>query len=143
MTEVQFHFNTPDRLGYACRLLRKAYRKGAGVAVTGPPDDLDALDRALWVLDDIDFVPHLRVREPALVPARQRRSPLWLVDSLDAALHLPVVVNLGDDPARGFESFERVIEIVGNDDASREAGRARWRHYASRGYVITRHDVRS
>ena len=24
MTEVAFHFNAPDKLGYACRLLRKA-----------------------------------------------------------------------------------------------------------------------
>ena len=29
MTEVQFHFNVPDRLVYACRLLRKALRSGA------------------------------------------------------------------------------------------------------------------
>ena len=35
MTEVEFHVNVPDRLQYACRLLRKACRKGVRVAVTG------------------------------------------------------------------------------------------------------------
>ena len=29
MTEVAFHFNAPDKLGYACRLLRKAVATGA------------------------------------------------------------------------------------------------------------------
>ena len=28
MTEVDFHFNAPDKLGYACRLLRKAVANG-------------------------------------------------------------------------------------------------------------------
>ena len=36
MTEVTFHFNAPDKLGYACRLLRKAVGKGANVIVTLP-----------------------------------------------------------------------------------------------------------
>ena len=29
MTGVEFHFNAPDKLAYACRLLRKAAAKGA------------------------------------------------------------------------------------------------------------------
>ena len=33
MTEVAFHFNVPDKLGYACRLLRKAYAAGGPVGV--------------------------------------------------------------------------------------------------------------
>ena len=35
MTEVTFHFNAPDKLGHACRLLRKAVASGAKVVVTG------------------------------------------------------------------------------------------------------------
>ena len=37
--EVAFHFNAPDRVGYACRLLRKAYLKGARLWVRVPADD--------------------------------------------------------------------------------------------------------
>ena len=48
MTEVTFHFNVPDKLGYACRLLRKAYAAGGPVGVVAPPDTLRALDTALW-----------------------------------------------------------------------------------------------
>ena len=35
MTEVTFHFNAPDKLGHACRVLRKAVAAGAKVVVTG------------------------------------------------------------------------------------------------------------
>ena len=41
--EVAFHFNAPDRLVYACRLLRKAYLKGARLLVLAdePTGNLD------------------------------------------------------------------------------------------------------
>ena len=35
MTEIAFHFNVQDRIAYACRLLRKAYRSAAQVGVVG------------------------------------------------------------------------------------------------------------
>ena len=38
MTEVAFHFNAPDKLGYACRLLRKAVGTGARVLDLGCGD---------------------------------------------------------------------------------------------------------
>ena len=44
MTEVMFHLNVPDRLGYACRLLRKAHARGAKVVVSAPPATLARLD---------------------------------------------------------------------------------------------------
>ncbi|MDR3004056.1 MAG: DNA polymerase III subunit chi, partial [Acidovorax sp.] len=31
MTEVAFHFNAPDKLGYVCRFVRKALRHDARV----------------------------------------------------------------------------------------------------------------
>jgi DNA polymerase-3 subunit chi len=34
-----------------------------------------------------------------------------------------------------------VIEIVSGDDDDRQAARARWKHYAARGYAIQKHEV--
>jgi len=34
-----------------------------------------------------------------------------------------------------------LIEIVSTDDAQREAGRQRWKHYAGRGYSLKRFDA--
>ncbi len=141
MTEVEFHFNVADRLAYGCRLLRKASRRRVGVAVTAPAPILDALDRLLWTFADTDFVAHIRVSAAAPVPAHLQSTPVWLVERSEDGGHLPVLLNLGEEPADGFGSFERLIEIVSVDPAEREAGRQRWRHYASRGYSITRHEV--
>jgi DNA polymerase-3 subunit chi len=45
-------------------------------------------------------------------------------------------VNLGANLPARFERFERLIDIVGSDEADKLAGRARWRHYKDRGYAI-------
>ena len=38
MTEIGFHFNTPDKVNYACRLVRKAVSaRGLRVVVVGEP----------------------------------------------------------------------------------------------------------
>ena len=141
MTEVSFHFNVPDRLTYACRLLRKAARKGTTVVVAAPAPTLAALDRALWTFDALDFVPHVRLRPGEKVPPRLGATPLWLVEHAADAGHHEVLLNLGEEPADGFESFGRLIEIVSAGDQDRAAARQRWKHYAQRGYPIQRHEV--
>jgi DNA polymerase-3 subunit chi len=141
MTEVSFHFNVPHRLGYACRLLRKATRQGARLVVVGPGPMLAELDRDLWSFDPIDFVPHVRTIGGASLAPHLRATPVQLVDDLSCALHQQVLLNLGQELPQGFESFERVIEIVSTDPDERAAARVRWKHYATRGYAIERHEV--
>ena len=142
LTEVSFHFNVPDRTEYACRLLRKATRQGAKVVVTGPGDVLSGLDRALWVFDPIEFVPHALLRRHQPAPPHWLDTPVWLLVDSAAAVHHDVLLNLGHEAPAGFESFARLIEIVSADDENdRAAARARWKHYASRGYTIVRHEA--
>lgn len=138
MTEIAFHFNAPDRLAYTCRLLRKAVSAGARLVVTGPAEALDRLDTELWTFSATDFVPHCRAQaEPVLLVA----SPVVLASDPESAPHQQVLLNMGTGVPPGFERFERVIEVVGLDDSDRQQARSRWRHYADRGYAITRHDL--
>ena len=138
MTEVAFHFNAPDRVAYACRLLRKAVGSGAKLVVTGLPETLQQLDAALWTFSPTDFVPHCFLEsEPYVVAA----SPVILATSIQSVPHQQVLVNLGQLVPGGFERFERVIEVVGLDDEDRQLARGRWKHYADLGYAITRHDL--
>ncbi|MCA0327646.1 MAG: DNA polymerase III subunit chi [Proteobacteria bacterium] len=139
MTEVVFHFNVPDKLHYACRLLRKAYAAGDPVGVVASPEQLQTLDTTLWSFSALDFIPHCRASAPA--PLLQA-SPIVLAS---AAAELPqaaeVLVHLGETVPAGFERFSRLIELVAADDADRGLARQRWRHYADRGYAITHHDL--
>lgn len=139
MTEVSFHFNAPEKIGYACRLLRKAYRAGASsVVVVAAPETLRAVDAALWTISPLDFIPHCMASSAeALLDA----SPIVLAPDCAQARGSDVLVHLGETIPPGFERFGRLIELVGQDDADRSAARGRWRHYAERGYAIQRHDV--
>jgi len=139
MTEVAFHFNAPEKLGYACRLLRKAFASGARVAVTGEATLLRELDVALWTFSPLEFVPHCHVS--ATGSGVLDASAVVLVDSPQQAPHHQVLVNLGDAVPEGFERFERLIEVVTPDPEDRQRARTRWKHYADRGYAITRHDL--
>jgi DNA polymerase-3 subunit chi len=138
VTEVAFHFNAPDRVAYACRLLRKAAGSGAKVVVTGLPDTLQQLDNALWTFSPADFVPHCDLESDARVVAA---SPVILAASIQAVPHQQVLLNLGAAIPDGFDRFERVIEVVGLDDEDRQRARGRWKQYTDQGYTISRHDL--
>ena len=138
MTEVAFHFNAPDKVAYACRLLRKAVASQARVVVTGPAELLHRLDLALWTFSPLDFVAHCMGDSPAQVLAA---SPVVLVESVLATPHQQVLLNLSDRVPDGFERFERLIEVVTEDADDRNGARDRWRHYAARGYAIERKDL--
>ena len=141
MTEITFHFNVRDRTTYACRLLRKAVRRQARIAVTADDETLSTLDRQLWEFDPAEFIPHVRVRAAQGVTARMRETPIWLVDAPIGSDGHEVLVNLGAGTPLGFESYAKLIEIVSTSDDDRSAARLRWRHYAHRGYPIARHEV--
>lgn len=141
MTDIGFHYNAPDKLNYACRLVRKAVNaRGLRVVIVGDARALDVVDAALWQLAPSDFVAHCRSDAPAHVVAR---SPVVLsLEGADAAMlpHREMLVNLGHDVPAGFERYERMIDIVSAEPDDRQIGRARWRHYADRGYTIQPHD---
>jgi DNA polymerase-3 subunit chi len=129
--EVEFHTGVADKLDYACRLLRKAYRQGVRVVVVAPSPLLAALDRELWTFDERDFIPHLRLTgagRDALAAA----TPIWLVDG-DPPADREVLVNLGapvpSDPGR----WQRLIEIVSTEPDDLAGGRQRWREYLAAG----------
>lgn len=142
MTEIAFHFNAPDKLAYACRLLRKAVASGAKVVVTGDEQCIQTLDTQLWTFSALEFLPHCRADSPL---AQRTASAIVLATQLDGSESLPhhqVLVNLGDGVAPGYERFERTIEVVTLDEQDRQNARLRWKHYADRGYAITRHDLK-
>ncbi len=141
MTGIEFHVNAPDKVAFACRLLRKAVGKGAKVIVTGEAELLRELDTALWTFSPTGFLPHCyRETAEAQVAAA---SPVVLADSVRVAPHQQVLVNIGAEVPDGFERFERLIEVVGVEPDDLQRGRRRWKHYADRGYALVKHDFSS
>jgi DNA polymerase III subunit chi len=138
MTQLEFHTGIADVMDYGCRLLRKAHRRGMRVIVCGEAERLSRLDVQLWTFEQLEFIPHLRVRSGEQPGAALKRTPIWLVDAGVAWPQADVAINLGDEPLDQPLCVARVLELVGTEPAAVQAGRARWRHYAGRGLTPVR-----
>ena len=136
---VAFHFNAPGKLAYVCRLLRKATSSGATVAVVADQALLAQLDQQLWSFSALDFVPHGHAL--GLSVLQRSLTPVLLCDSAEQGIGKQVLVNLTQAVPSGVERFERVIEVVSQDDSDRQSARQRWKQYADQGYDIVRHDL--
>ena len=141
MTRVDFHTGVADKLGHTCRLVRKAWRAGHRVVVTGSPEQLSRLDLQLWIFEPGEFIPHARLRAGATVPPTLLRTPVWLADQPadlpDEIGESHVLVNLGPGLVVGFERFPRLIEIVSQAAEEMAGGRQRWRPYRAAGRAPT------
>lgn len=138
MTQVDFHTGVADKLAYACRLVRKAWRSGHRVVVTGDAGQLARLDAQLWTFDPGDFVPHVRQRAGQPVPAHLARTPIWLCDAPaglppEAGGGASVLVNLGPAAVDGLADWPRLVELVGEAPDDVAAGRQRWRQHLAAG----------
>ena len=138
MPDVAFHFNAPDRLGYACRLLRKAYLRKARLFVWVEPSELARLDSALWTMGAGEFVPHCASDDAEHVKVR---SPIEIGVQLPEHGGDLILVNLRHDMPDNPAAFNRVIEVVTLDEADRASARERWRKYKALGLEPQRHDL--
>lgn len=138
MTRIDFHSNVPDKLGYACRLVRKARAANCRIVLMAQDRAaLMALDQALWTFSEQDFLPHVPADDPLAVS-----TPIVLAESDDTELpHHQVLINLSDRTPAHFARFERMFEIISTDHADKAAGRERYRFYQQRGYPLSHYDA--
>lgn len=142
MTSIDFHFNTPDRLHYTCRLIRKI-SQSAMITPSSPlvvfctdKARLGTFDDLLWGFSPTEFIGHAKAGEPH---ANQNAVILADAEHTLPAHHL--LINLDDEPPPFFSRFTRLFEIVSTEESDREKARARFSFYRDRGYALTRHDL--
>lgn len=140
MARIEFHFNAPALLPYACRLLRKVHGRGLRAQVVGLPATLAQLDQALWTFSPLEFLPHCHAEAPAEM---KRFSRVMLCERPRLDWDRQVLINLGEAVPPDFETFERIIDVVSVDDLHRAQGRERWREYTRLGHELVRHDLGS
>lgn len=146
MTRIDFAFGAPDRLRMACQVVRKRYLAGQRLVVyCNEGSRLAAFDRLLWAFDDTSFVPHVLANDPlaAETPVILTAGDPW--QAAQAAIvdgqPQPWLLNLDDACPPGFDAFERVLEIVSDDPADKQAARQRWRVYQGAGHTPHSHDL--
>jgi DNA polymerase III subunit chi len=136
VTQIDFYFNAADRLQVACRLAAKALAEHKRMLIYAPDAELATrLDRLMWTWPATGFVPHCAPGD-ALAP----ETPV-LISSDDETGDIPILLNLSAECPPHFASFERLLEVVGAEEADREPARTRFRLYKSRGYAVASHDL--
>ncbi len=132
MTQIFFYHNAAERIAAAAALIGKAYLQKKSLLVYAPDAEVAGLlDRHLWMHPPSAFVPHVRSDSPLAA-----ETPVLLADKLDALPQNERLFNLSAEIPPGFARFTSVIEVVGQHEAERLAGRERVRFYKDRGYEI-------
>ena len=141
MTQVDFYIleqsdaEAPQH--FACRLAEKAWRQGHKVHIhAASAAQAQQLDALLWSFRDLSFVPH-SVSDDPLAAA----SPIHIGYNEQAVQHHDVLINLDQTVPLFFSSFERVAELVGQDEQQRQLGRIRFTFYRDRGYPLQSHTI--
>jgi DNA polymerase-3 subunit chi len=138
MTQIEFHFNAPHKLAYACKLLRKGVSLHQRLFVVAEADVLERLDIALWAVSPHDFVSHcLGLEHEQMV----KHSSVILAPQLATVEGVTTALNLGVEVPSHFETYERLIEVVSDDPSDRAEARARWKKYTELGYTLIRRDL--
>jgi DNA polymerase III subunit chi len=126
------------RLKYACRLAEEAYLAGKRVFIyCDDSEQLERFDELLWSFSDRSFVPHEIYSEPQ----QWQETPVLLGCTAQPEQPFDVLVNLGANVPASAANAARIVELVDDDDASRRAGRNRFRHYRDQGLAPLTHTV--
>ena len=138
VTEITFYTFADDPLDVARRVAAKAHGQGKQVMIYAPDAAVaDAIDRLLWTTPALGFVPHCRDSDTLA-----GETPVLIGTDADALRSADVMINLHTEQPPAFARFERLVEIIGLDEAGVEQGRARYRFYKTRGYALQTHDLR-
>lgn len=137
MTSIDFYFNAPDRLQVACRLAGKAYAQKKKLLIFAPAQETARrIDNMLWTWQQLSFLPHCLANDPLAA-----QTPILITSQPENPPETDVLLNLGSECPPFFGRYERLLEIVGQDEAERSQGRERFRFYKERGYAIGTHDL--
>lgn len=125
-----------QRLLIACKLAEKAYRSQQHTFIlTDNERQAHAMDDLLWTYNDISFLPH------QLADESSNPAPIEIGFG-DINIKTPtILLNLSACPAKGYQQFQRVIEIILGDETSKALGREHYRHYRAVGCELTTHNI--
>ena len=128
-----------DQWFFTCRLAEQLQQKKRRVLIqVGSKEDAEELDRMLWEFRPDAFVPH------ALLNAEDAPSdcPVSIGWQNDPGDHHDVMINLCPELPVFFSRFQRLAEVIVQEDAVLEYPRLHYRFLKDRGYPLKYHDRR-
>jgi DNA polymerase III subunit chi len=140
VAEVSFYIlpteSLEDRYLFACKLIEKAYRSCSFCYVLTDTDkQSQIIDDLLWTFRAGSFIPH-QIYTGELPEIEK----VILIGSLDVPEQWQkTLFNLSSNFPEPGSQTERILEILDNSEATKEAGRNRYRRYQQAGMTVTTH----
>jgi DNA polymerase-3 subunit chi len=137
MTRIEFYVNVPDKFRKVAELGEHIAARGRRLMVYVPDAAISLeLGDLLWTQPQTGFLPHCRADDPLA-----EVTPVVIDWRSDKLVHDDVLINLRQEHPAFFSRFQRLIELVGVDEADKVQARQRYRFYRDRGYEIKSIDV--
>ncbi len=138
MTRIDFYTDVADARQFACRAAQTVYRKGELLLIVLPDEAaLQQFSQALWSFGDVSFIPHCQWQQ-----AEAAVTPIWLAaGEFPAGAGSRVLLNLSPQMPAEPAGFSRILEVVGQDEASKTVARSRYRRYLDLGFDIHHHNM--
>ena len=142
MTRINFyvlHDHKPNaRFEFVCRLIEKVYKQGHQILLHTDNDrQAGIINDLLWTWQQGSFIPH-DIQTDDTMPD----SPIVISHQADLKTDMQdVLINMAIEVPLFFSQFERVTEIVDQDEQTRQSARQRYRFYQDRGYPLESHDI--
>lgn len=141
MTKIDFYIlkgqEASNRQVFACRLAEKAYKLGHQIYIhVGDAEQCEQLNQTLWSFRADSFVPH-QLDDGNL----NEQCPILIGHSATPPRLMDLLINLNTEQPLFFSQFERVAEIIDDNDDIKIAGRQRFQFYKQRGYELDTHKL--
>lgn len=137
MTRIDFYQISNSRYSadeLVCKLCHKAYQsKQKTLLLTSDQQHSERLDRLLWTSDEESFLPHDRQEQEGFI------TPILVTHQADPRGERDLLINLSEEIPLYFAQFERVIELVTDDNKS--LARSHYSYYKDRGYPLNHHNL--
>ncbi len=125
---------------FACRLTEKAFKKGHSVfLLTSSSEDSELLNDLLWCFREDSFVPHQIYGQSGVAP----NLAVEIGHHQDVAPDFDLLINLTNKIPLFFNQFQRVSEVVVQQEAILDATRNSYKHYKEQGCSLHLHNIQS
>jgi DNA polymerase-3 subunit chi len=141
MTRVDFYlligYQTQIREQFACKLTEKVYRLGQQIYIhVEDQHQAQVMDDLLWTFRQGSFVPHGLVGTEEAI-----ESPVLIGHEDKPGIEMNLLINLCSEVPQFFSHFQRVAEIIDQDEIKRRIGREHYRYYRDQGCLLKAHDI--
>lgn len=146
MTRINFYIiesGTSEAIDtFICRLTEKVWSQDNTVYIHAADEQhANKFDDLLWTFSAESFIPH----QISSAQNNEQIGKAVLIHH-QSELHIPtahhdVLINLNNETPSFFSQFDRVAEIIANNESSKEKGRKRYQFYRDRGYALETHKM--